>query len=65
MAEQVEAQHAVAALGERLGQRAVHRAREEQPGEQQDDPLAVAVVVVDEPVALELEVARPRHSARD
>ena len=56
MAEQVEADHAVAALGERLGQRAVHPAREQQARQQHHDALAGAVLVVDEPVALEVEV---------
>jgi hypothetical protein len=42
----------------------VHLPREQQSGQQHDDPLAVAVVVVDEPVSLELEVARHgRHRA--
>ncbi len=56
MAEQVQAEHAVPAAGQLLGKRAVHSSREEQPGEQQDDPVTAAVFVVDEPVAVELEV---------
>ncbi len=64
MAEQVQADDAVAALGERLGQRAVHLPREQQAREEDDDALPLAVVVVDEPVPLEFEVAdfRPHGS---
>ena len=51
MAEQVEADHAVAAQRERLGHRCLHPAREQQPVQEHDDPGALAVLVVDEPVA--------------
>jgi hypothetical protein len=53
--EQVEAQHAVAALLELLGERAVHLAREQETRQENDDLVALAVLVVDQPVAFELE----------
>ena len=56
VAEQVEAQHPVAALGERLGERPVHLAREQQAGQQDHDAVAASVLVVDQPVSLELEI---------
>jgi hypothetical protein len=60
--EEIEAHDAVAAVGKRLRERLVHLPREQQSGQQHDDPLAVAVVVVDEPVSLQLEVAHQgRH----
>ena len=63
MAEQVEAEHAVPALGERLGQRAVHLAREQQARQEHHHARPAAVFVVDQPVAVEVEVAsRGIHS---
>jgi hypothetical protein len=57
VAEQVETDHPVPALRERLRQRAVHLAGEEQPRQQQHDAPAAAVLVVDQPMSVELAVA--------
>ena len=67
MAEQVQAEHAVPALGERLRERPVDPPREEQRRQQQHRPVAAPVLVVDEPVAVEAKLARPtlRHRTED
>jgi hypothetical protein len=46
VAEQVERDHTVAALGERAGQRLVHPLREEQSVEEDDRPFALAELAV-------------------
>ena len=58
VAEQVEADDPMPALGERLRQGAVHLAGKEQPGQEHHEAPAAAVLVVDQPVSVELEVAR-------
>ena len=58
VAEQVEADDPMPALGERLRQGAVHLAGEEQPGQEHHEAPAAAVLVVHQPVSVELEVAR-------
>jgi hypothetical protein len=55
VAEQVQAEHPVAALGQRLGERPMHAPREQQARQQGHHSVARSVLVVDEPVAIELE----------
>ena len=55
MAQQVERDDAVAALGQRRGHRDVHALREQQPGQQDRDPRALAVDAVGQAVAVVLE----------
>ena len=57
--EQVEAYDAVAVRGERLRQRAVHLAREQEAGQQHHQVIARAVLVVHQAVPLEVEA--PGH----
>jgi hypothetical protein len=61
--EQVERQHAVAALGQRDGERVVHVAAEQQPVQQDDDAPAVAVRAVGEPAAAMAEASVPASHA--
>src|SRR5215210_5596277 len=64
VAEEVEAQDAVAAVGNGGGERPLHLAREEQPGEQDDGPVAAAVLVEYEAVSLVAERAFARLQVR-
>ena len=57
MPEQVEAEDPVPALGERLGQRSVDAAGEEQRRQEQHDLVARPVLVVDQPVPVVAETA--------
>src|SRR4051794_12504214 len=57
MAERIERDHPVAALGQGASERVVHAARQQQARDQDERPRAGAVVAVDEPVALVGEFA--------
>jgi hypothetical protein len=59
VAEHIEADDPVPALGERLGQLPVHEPREKQAGHEHDEPVTAPVPVVDQPVSVEVEAADP------
>ena len=61
VAQEIEHVDAASALGERLGQRAVHLAAQQQPREQHQRPRPGSVLVVDQAEALVAEFARGRH----
>jgi hypothetical protein len=63
--EQVDDDHAVATLGQRPGERRVHLARQEQTVDQDERARPRPVLVVDQPPAVVMEMARsdPDHAA--
>jgi hypothetical protein len=59
VAEQVETDHPVSARGEGLGHGCLHPPRQQEAVKQDHDARALAVLVVDEPVAIVVQLSSP------
>ena len=65
MAEQVEADHPVAALRQRRPQSLEHAAIHQQAMDEDDRAIAIAVFVEADPVSLVAQLAHRRHQSKD
>ena len=65
VAERIEADHPVAALGKRSRQRILHLAREQEAGHEQDGVFSLTIIVEHEPLTVVLELTGPGFAHRN